>query len=183
MHMSRRYNAHLGVRRATETDAAAMQAIYAPIVCSTFTSFETREPSVEEMRERLLGALPSHPWLVADDDDVVTGFAYASRHRERAAYQWSVDVSVYVHAAHRGRGVGRRLYTALLERLRTHGFVNAYAGIALPNDASVRLHESFGFTPVGIYRNVGFKLGAWRDVGWWQLLLREPPAAPEPPTA
>ncbi len=171
------------VRSAAENDAAAIQAIYAPVVRSTFASFETQEPSVDEMRARLLGSLPSHPWLVATDDDVVTGYAYARRHRERAAYQWSVDLSVYVHAAHRGRGVGRRLYTVLLERLRSQGFVNAYAGIALPNDASVRLHESFGFTSVGIYRNVGFKLGAWRDVGWWQLALREPPAAPEPPIA
>jgi L-amino acid N-acyltransferase YncA len=173
----------LEVRPATEDDAAAMQAIYAPIVRSTFTSFETQEPSVEQMRERLLATLPRYPWLVAADGQVVAGYAYASRHRERAAYQWAVDVSVYVDAAHRGRAVGRRLYGALLERLRRQGFVNAYAGIALPNDASVRLHESFGFVPIGVYRNVGFKLGAWRDVGWWQLPLREPPAAPEPPRA
>jgi L-amino acid N-acyltransferase YncA len=90
-------------------------------------------------------------------------------------------VSAYVHAAHRGQGVGTLLYEALIERLRARGFVSAYAGIALPNDASVRLHESLGFEPVGVYRNVGYKLGAWRDVGWWQLSLREPPDAPAPP--
>jgi phosphinothricin acetyltransferase len=169
------------IRLATESDAEAIQAIYAPIVLSTFISFETREPTVDEMRARLLSTLPRYPWLVATDDDVVTGYAYASRHREREAYQWSVDVAVYVHAAHRGRAVGKRLYAILLERLRSQGFVNAYAGIALPNDPSVRLHESFGFLPIGRYENVGFKLGAWHDVGWWQLALRQPPSAPEPP--
>ncbi len=171
------------VRSATEDDAAAIQAIYAPVVRSTFISFETQEPSVEEMRARLRATLSSHPWLVAADGHGIAGYAYASRHRERAAYQWSVDVSVYVDAAHRRSGVGRRLYAALLDGLRVQGFVSAYAGIALPNDASVRLHESFGFLPIGVYRNVGFKLGAWRDVGWWQLALREPPAAPELPRA
>jgi phosphinothricin acetyltransferase len=169
------------IRLATESDAEAIQGIYAPIVRSTFTSFETEEPTVDQMRARLQSTLLRYPWLVATDGDVVTGYAYGSRHREREAYQWSVDVSVYVRAAHRARGIGKRLYADLLERLRSQGFVSAYAGIALPNEPSVRLHESFGFQPIGKYKNVGFKLGAWRDVGWWHLALREPPSAPEPP--
>jgi len=169
------------VRLATQRDAAAIQEIYAPIVLSSFTSFETDVPTAEQMRDRVLATLARHPWLVATDGDAVTGYAYASRHRERAAYQWSVDVSVYVHPAHQRRAVATRLYRELFDRLRAQRFVSAYAGIALPNDASVRLHESFGFVPVGVYRNVGFKLGAWRDVGWWQLALQEPPASPESP--
>ena len=171
------------VRLATEDDAAAIAAIYAPIVASTFTSFETEEPTADEMRRRVRATLEKYPWLVAAEGDAVLGYAYASRHRERAAYQWSVDVSVYVDASARGRGVGKLLYRDLFARLRSQGFVNAYAGIALPNDASVRLHESLGFTKVGVYENVGFKLGAWRDVGWWQLSLREPPPSPDAPRA
>lgn len=169
------------IRSAIEDDAAAIQAIYAPIVVATFTSFETREPTVEDMRGRIRATAARYPWLVAVDGHVVAGYAYAGRHRERAAYQWSVDVSVYVHASHRGRGIGTSLYSALFERLRSLAFVSAFAGIALPNEASVRLHESFGFLHIGVYRNVGYKLGAWRDVGWWQLMLREPPATPTPP--
>jgi phosphinothricin acetyltransferase len=169
------------IRLATENDAAGLQAIYAPIVLTTFTSFETQEPTVAEMRARVLATLPRFPWLVAVDGDFVAGYAYASRHKERAGYLWSVDVSVYIHAAHRGAGVGRRLYTSLFEQLRSQGFVNAYAGIALPNDASKHLHEAFGFSPIGVYRNVGYKLGAWRDVGWWHLPLQEPPLVPHAP--
>lgn len=100
---------------------------------------------------------------------------YASKHRERAAYQWSVDVTAYVHAAHRGRGVAGALYGRLFEVLTAAGYCQAFAGIALPNAASVALHESIGFTPIGVYRNVGFKNGAWRDVGWWQKELQLPP--------
>jgi phosphinothricin acetyltransferase len=172
----------LSIRLAVEGDAAAIQAIYAPIVATTFTSFETEVPTVEEMRSRVTATLPRYPWLVATDEGVVCGYAYAGAHRSRAGYQWSVDVSVYVHAAHRGRRVGAGLYSALFERLRSQGLVNAYAGIALPNDASVRLHESLGFRPVAVYRSVGFKLGQWRDVGWWELALRPPPSDPAPPT-
>lgn len=103
--------------------------------------------------------------------------------RERAAYRWCVEVSVYVHAAYRGQGVGKGLYHSLFERLRAQGFINAFAGITLPNEASVGLHESLGFQPVGVYRGIGFKLGAWHDVGWWHLVLREPPKTPQEPRA
>jgi phosphinothricin acetyltransferase len=169
------------IRLATESDAPACRRIYAPNVTHTAISFELEVPSVEEMARRIASKLPRFPWLVLEDGADVLGYAHGSTYRDRPAYQWSVEVSVYVAAEARGRGVGRRLYTALLALLRSQGFVSAYAGIALPNDASVRLHESMGFTPIGVYRNAGFKLGQWRDVGWWQLELQEPPPEPAPP--
>jgi L-amino acid N-acyltransferase YncA len=122
------------------------------------------------------------PWLVDQDPGGgALGYAYASKHRERAAYRWSVDVAVYVGADQRGKGVGRALYTSLFALLRLQGFCAAHAGIALPNLASVTLHERMGFAPVGIYRAVGYTLGAWRDVGWWQLDLRDRDVPPSPP--
>jgi L-amino acid N-acyltransferase YncA len=169
------------IRLATESDAPACLRIYAPNVTHTAISFELEVPAVEEMARRIAAKSPRYPWLVLEEGADVLGYAYAGTYRDRPAYQWSVEVSVYVAAEARGRGVGRRLYTALLALLRRQGFVTAYAGIALPNEASVRLHESLGFTPIGFYRNAGFKLGRWHDVGWWQLQLQEPPREPAPP--
>jgi L-amino acid N-acyltransferase YncA len=120
---------------------------------------------------RIANYCTSHAWLVAESGGKVAGYAYGSPHRERAAYASSCDVAVYVDPAHSRRGIGRALYEALLPALANRGFHAAFAGIALPNDASVGLHEAIGFTPVGIYREVGWKLGQWRDVGWWQRLL------------
>lgn len=168
------------IREATPDDAAQIQAIYAPIVSATVISFELEPPSVDEMRRRILHTQPALPWLVCERDGI-QGYAYASRHRSRAAYQWSVDVSVYVHQQARRMHIGRALYTALFEILALQGFFNAYAGIALPNAASVGIHESLGFVPVGVYRGVGYKLDAWHDVGWWQLALQPRTAAPAPP--
>ena len=171
------------IRLAKPTDADGVLEIYAPIVSDTAISFELVPPSVEEMRERIETTLATFPWLVAEAEQKIIGYAYASRHRERAAYQWSVDVSVYVNDDARRQGVARALYRALLDMVRELGYCTAFAGIALPNEASVGFHEAMGFTPVGIYRNVGFKLGRWHDVGWWQLVLREYPVRPEPPRA
>jgi L-amino acid N-acyltransferase YncA len=169
------------IRAATAADAAAILAIYAPNVSGSFVSFELEPPTLEEMAGRIVATLPAHPWLVWEAEGVLGGYAYAGKHRERLAYQWSADVSCYVHPDARGRGVGKALYRALLEALRGQGFANAYAGIALPNAASVRLHESVGFAPIGVYRSVGFKQGAWRDVGWWHCRVGELPLEPAPP--
>jgi phosphinothricin acetyltransferase len=172
------------VRIATAADAQAIADIYAPVVATTAISFELEPPSVEEMRARIVSTLERLPWLVAvDDADAVKGYAYASRHRERAAYQWSADVTAYVHADARGNGVGKALYGALFHELTALGYCQAFAGIALPNAASIALHEGMGFERLGVYRDVGFKLGAWHDVGWWQKSLRATDAFPTPPIA
>lgn len=159
-------------------DAAACAAIYAPYVRDGAVSFEQDAPDASEMARRIAQVSATHPWLVAEVEGAVAGFAYASPHRARAAYRWAVDVAVYVDAAHQRRSVGRQLYEELFALLRRQRFQIACAGITLPNDASVGLHEALGFKPVGVYRGIGYKAGAWRDVGWWQLRLV--PAAGEP---
>ncbi len=169
------------IRLATPLDAAPLQAIYEPHVRESAISFELEVPSVAQMRDRIERTLPRLPWVICENQGKILGYAYAAVHRPRAAYQWAVEVSVYVHAEARRRGVGRAVYASLFRLLAVQRYHNAYAGIVLPNPASVGLHESLGFQPVGIYRRVGFKLGAWRDVGWWQLALREHAIPPEPP--
>jgi L-amino acid N-acyltransferase YncA len=160
------------LRIATPDDAAAIATIYAPVVTDTAISFELEPPTADQMRRRLIGTLGRLPWLVSlDEMGLVSGYAYAGAHRERPAYQWSVDTTIYVHAASRGRGVGRGLYEALMAELTKLGYAQAFAGIALPNAASVGLHEAVGFKHIGVYEKVGFKLGAWRDVGWWGKTL------------
>jgi phosphinothricin acetyltransferase len=171
------------IRLAGPGDAAAVAAIYAPYVTGASTSFEYEPPDAAEMAARIASTLTYTPYLVFESGGAILGFAYASKHRERAAYQWSVDVSVYVHDHAHRRGVGRALYESLLALLRLQGFYTAHAGITLPNPASVGLHEALGFRPVGVYPSVGFKHGDWHDVGWWQLPLRErtgTPALPRP---
>jgi L-amino acid N-acyltransferase YncA len=173
----------ISLRPAEKHDADAIAAIYAPIVRDTFISFETEPPSPAVMAERIATTQQRYPWLVATTGegagDAVVGYAYGSALRPRAAYQWSVEVTAYVAESARGQGVGRRLYRGLFTVLRAQGFHAAFAGVALPNDASVALHEAVGFEPLGTYREVGFKFGAWRDVGWWRLALADaatPPA-------
>jgi L-amino acid N-acyltransferase YncA len=156
-------------------DAPRIAEIYRPYVEGTVVSFEDVAPSPSEIAARMTGILDWTPWLVAvDADDRTVGYAYASRHRERAGYRWSVDISVYVEESSRGRGVGRALYADLLPILRRQQFVNAYAGIGLPNEASVALHKSIGMSLVGVYEKVGWKLGEWVDVAWYELRLGEP---------
>ncbi len=160
----------MNVRSARETDAAAIAAIYAPYVTGSSASFETEPPDAAEMAARL-AAHPTMPWLVAvapgtgGADDALLGYAYASPHRARAGYRWSVETSVYV--AEPGRGTGVVLTSALLQACASAGFESAYAGIALPSDASVALHERLGFRQIGVFPRVGFKEGRWIDVGWW----------------
>lgn len=172
---------HKQIRLATATDADAILEIYAPIVQQTVISFEMEVPTLETMRERITTTTTQHPWLVVDMGGEIAGYAYASPHRTRAAYQWSVDVSAYVHAHYRQRRIGKALYTSLFRILKEQGYYNAYAGITLPNTASVALHESLGFLPIGVYTGVGFKQGAWHDVGWWHLRIRPPGPPPSPP--
>jgi phosphinothricin acetyltransferase len=172
------------LRCATATDAAGVAAIYAPIVRQSAISFEVDPPDSAEIEHRIAATTAVFPWLVCDDGGRVAGYAYASQHRARAAYCWSADVSVYVHAEQHRRGLGRALYAALLEILRVQRLYNAYAGITLPNAGSVALHEAVGFRPVGVYRSVGFKLGRWHDVGWWEMALLPKKDAPgSPPDA
>ncbi len=168
------------IRPAEPTrDAAGCAEIYAPYVLEGATSFEEAAPDEDEMADRISRTSATHPWLVAECGGELLGYAFACRHRERPAYRWSTDVSVYVDEQHWRQGVGRRLYEALFEHLRRQGFRSACAGITLPNTASVALHERLGFAPVGVYRHIGWKAGGWRDVGWWQVDL--PVAGSEPP--
>jgi phosphinothricin acetyltransferase len=174
-------NAAVRIRQAADGDAAAVAAIYAPYVRDTIISFETAAPTSAEMGGRIAAIAARYPWLVAEQGGEVLGYAYAGEHRSRAAYRWDVDVAVYLAADAHRRGIGRRLYCALFELLRRQGYINAYAGISLPNAASVGLHEALGFLPVGVYRKVGYKQGAWHDVGWWSLNLQPPPPEPAEP--
>jgi phosphinothricin acetyltransferase len=162
-------------------DAVAVADIYRPAVEESLASFEESAPGAAEMADRIAITLERTPWLVAEVDGGVIGYAYAGPHRERAGYRWAVNISVYVDDRFRHRGVGRRLYHALVGILRRQGFVNAYAGITLPNEASVALHTAIGMRRLGVYRRVGFKNGAWHDVAWYELLLAEPVGTPPEP--
>ena len=170
------------IRLAEIGDAGQIRGIYAPSVTGSVISFESEVPPVSEIAERLRKTLERFPWLVCEHDGTVLGYAYAGPHEVRDAYQWSVDVSVYIHADAHRRGVGRGLYRSLLSLLELQGFHRAFAGITLPNPGSVGLHESMGFERLGVYRDVGHKFGDWHDVGWWQLSLKEKGGPPDPPT-
>ena len=161
----------IAVRSATVADAARCAEIYAPFVTDSWVSFELDAPDSEQMAGRITGILQSHDWLVAEREGAVLGYAYGSEHRTRAAYQTSCDVAVYDDPAYKRRGIGRLLYEALLPRLKDRNIHAAFAGIALPNQASIALHRAMGFDPVGTYREVGWKMGGWRDVTWFQRLL------------
>ena len=150
----------------TSDDAAGIAEIYRPVVERTTISFEEAAPDADEIGARIVRTTAEYPWLVACNTDAVIGYAYAGRHRERAGYRYSVDVSVYVAQEARGRSIGTMLYTALFENLAERGFHRAFAGITLPNDASLALHRRFGFRDVGVYHEVGYKFGKWLDVLW-----------------
>jgi len=170
----------VSVRVATPADADAVAAIYAPYVLETAISFKEQPPAAAEMGARIAGLTRTHPYLVYEEESQVLGYAYASPHLARPAYRWSANVSAYTDKDAHRRGIGRALYTELLSILRRQGFHSLFAGIALPNEKSVGFHEAFGFVYLGAYREVGFKLGRWHDVGWWRLGLADGPPAMEP---
>ena len=167
------------IRTARDEDAAAIHAIYAPSVSAGVATFETELPGVETMRERLRARLQHYPWLVWEDAGEVLAYAYAGRFRERAAYDWIAETSIYVHADAQRRGIARRLYGVLLDVMRLQGITQAVGVITLPGTASVAMHEAMGFTSAGVWRQCGYKLGQWWDVGVWQKELQ--PAATPPP--
>lgn len=169
------------IRLARAGDVAALAAIYAPAVTERATSFELVAPDAAEMARRVENVLARTPWLVCEHHGAVAGYAYAGPHRERAAYQWSVEVSAYVRGDRQRAGVARALYTSLLAVLVLQGFRNAYAGIALPNAASVGFHEALGFTAIGVHHGAGYKMGAWHDVAWFERELAPRTVDPAPP--
>jgi len=173
------------IRDATTADAAAIAGIYAPFVSGSPVTFENDPPGADTIRDRMTADGGLYPWLVAthESGDVI-GYAYASRFRPRPAYRFAVETSVYLDPDFQGRGIGRALYERLLPLLEAQGFAQAVAAITLPNDPSVGLHEAVGFTPTGLYRRIGYKLGAWHDVGLWQRALApldDSPGEPHPP--
>jgi L-amino acid N-acyltransferase YncA len=168
------------IRSAAGADADRILEIYSHFVFRTSVTFETEPPTAEEMRIRVEQALHKHVWLVCERGEQLLGYAYGAPFHSRSAYRWSAEVSVYVHPDAQGQGMGRALLERVLEVLRERGYVNAFAGIALPNPASVALFESHGFEQIALQKEVGFKRGRWHDVGWWQLRLA--PASIPPPT-
>jgi L-amino acid N-acyltransferase YncA len=163
------------IRQATAADAAALLTIYAPFVESTPVSFETAVPNVEEFAARISKALSKWQYLVAEHEGEIAGYAYGSTHRERAAYRYSVEVSAYVDPRFHRRGIGTCLYRQLFDDLIAKGYCSAFAGITVPNDASIGLHRHVGFEPIGVFRRIGWKFDRWHDVMWMQRTLREQP--------
>ena len=171
----------MAVRLAKPGDAAGILEIYAPHVISGSCTFEIDVPTEEAIRQRIENGLLKFPWIVYEIDGQIGGYVYASSHREREAYQWTCECSVYVHPEFKGKGLGEKMYRVLFNMLKIQGLVNVYAGISLPNEASVRLHEKCGFLFFAGYENVGYKLGAWQKVGWWKLQLLPYLLNPPPP--
>jgi L-amino acid N-acyltransferase YncA len=167
------------VRDVQIKDASAIADIYAPFVENTVISFESVPPSQAEMQSRITEVTDRFPWLVAEINNEVVGYAYANAHRSRCAYQWCVEVSVYLSPRYQRQGIAKSLYEQLFSKLVQKGYLQAFAGISLPNEGSVAFHEAFGFSPIGIYKNVGYKMNRWVDVGWWQKQLGELPDVPE----
>ena len=168
------------IRIARDEDAAAIHAIYAPSVIAGSATFETVLPGVDAMRERLRARLQDYPYLAWDEAGEVLAYAYAGRFRERAAYDWIAETSIYVRADAQRRGIARRLYGTLLAAMRLQGIHQAVGVITLPGTVSVALHESMGFSAAGVWRHAGFKQGQWWDVGVWQKELQPVVCPPRP---
>ncbi len=173
----------LVIRLARDEDAASLATIYAPSVTERATSFELIPPDASEMKRRIVTVLQRYPWLVCESSETVVGYAYATVHRDRAAYRWSVDVAVYIRQDVQRQGIGRALYTRLFQVLALQGYRNAYAGVTLPNPPSLILHKGMGFKEVGVYHQVGYKFGQWHDVAWLERPLAERTLDPPEPVA
>lgn len=171
------------IRLAEACDADAIAAIYAPYCLETPVSFEEAAPTPDEMAARVARLTRQYPWLVLERDGGLLGYAYGGVHRERAAYRWSVEVTVYIARGAQRQGAGRALYTALFDLLAAQGYYRAFGGITLPNPGSVGLHEAMGFRPVGVYHAIGHKFGRWHDVGWYERELRPLDEKPAEPTS
>ncbi len=161
------------IRNAVPADAGAILGIYAPYITDTCVSFEIEVPAIEDFTVRMKNILKNYPYIVYEVNGLVVGYAYASKHRERAAYRYSADVSVYVEPSYHRQGIGKALYEKLFGLLRDQGIYTVCAGVTIPNDSSIGLHKSLGFTEVGIYHNVGYKLDKWHDVIWFEKALRD----------
>ena len=172
---------HIVIRQATGEDAEAIVKIYAKYVSDTTVSFEVEVPTVEEFRNRMEQIQVQFPWLVCEIDGVVAGYAYASKHAQRAAYRWSADLSVYIDERYHRRHIAAALYAALYAMLRAQGYYTVYAGVSTPNPKSEAFHLAQGFTVVGIYPNVGYKLGKWCTLTWYGLALQEYGDTPQEP--
>ncbi|MFL5489691.1 MAG: GNAT family N-acetyltransferase [Gemmatimonadaceae bacterium] len=169
------------IRVAGIDDAAGIADVYAPAVLERSTSFELEPPTPDEFASRISTVLEKFPWLVCESAGECIGYAYATAHRDRAAYRWSVDTAVYVSDRAHRRGVGTALYVSLFGILSRQGYRNAYAGITLPNPASEGMHLRAGFALVGIYKHVGYKFGAWHDVAWFERSILPPEKDPREP--
>ncbi|MFV0606034.1 MAG: GNAT family N-acetyltransferase [Niabella sp.] len=169
------------IREIETKDLNAVLGIYSPFINDTAVTFETIQPGFDLFKQRVASVTQQYPWLVAEEDGIILGYAYASSYRERKAYQWCCEVSIYLHPNSKGKGIAGNLYKALIEILHIQEFCNAYAVIALPNDNSVRFHEKYGFKWFATYNNVGYKLGKWHNVGWWQLAIQPPKENPSDP--
>lgn len=171
------------IRLANESDSSSILQIYAPFITDTAISFECKLPTVIEFTERMAKVQKMYPWLICEINGNIVGYAYASRFREREAYEWSVDFSVYINSKYQRKNIGRALYSALFEILKLQGFYNAFAGVTIPNIKSESLHEAFGFKAIGVYKNVGYKFGRWHDVKWFELEIQKHIQEPEKPKA
>lgn len=166
------------IRLVTEADSASILEIYKPFITDTVITFEYDVPSLDDFTERISNIQKKYPWLVCEIDGDIVGYAYASPFHERAAYDWSVDFSIYINPKYHGKRIGKALYCALVELLKLQGYCNAYALVTLPNIKSEGIHESFGFKSVGVCKNVGYKFGEWRDVKWFELEIQQHPKIP-----
>jgi L-amino acid N-acyltransferase YncA len=170
----------LTIRAVALDDAAAIAAIYAYYVDHTVITFEEEAPDTAEMTQRIVATTAGYPWLVAEEDGTLVGYAHGRAYHTRSAYRWTCETGIYLAHDRRSRGTGRALYGALLDALAERGFITAIAAISVPNDESTRFHETLGFVAVGRLAGVGFKHGAWQDVGYWQRDFHTPrPAAPQ----